>query len=60
MGLSGDFLGGLIAFASACKVEFKVELEAKAKNGDMMKANKAHLKCGWNGAKSLGVKAKDH
>lgn len=33
VGLSGDFLGGLIAFASTFKVEFKLELEAKAKKG---------------------------
>jgi hypothetical protein len=33
VGLSGDFLGGLIAFASTLKVEFKLELEAKAKKG---------------------------
>jgi hypothetical protein len=25
-----------------------------------MKVKKVHLKCGWDGAKSLGVKAKDH
>ena len=35
VGLSGDFLGGLIAFASTLKVEFELELEleAKAKKG---------------------------
>jgi hypothetical protein len=33
VGLSGDFLGGLIAFASTLKVELELELEAKAKKG---------------------------
>lgn len=60
VGLSGDFLSGLIAFASTLKVEFNLELEAKAKKGTKMKVKKIHFKCGWNGAKSLGVKAKDH
>lgn len=33
VGLSGDFLGGLVAFVSTLKVEFKLELVARAKKG---------------------------
>jgi len=35
VGLSGDFIGGLVAFISTLNVEFKLELEAKAKKGVM-------------------------
>jgi hypothetical protein len=59
--LSGDFLSGLIAFIANLKLEINLVIEANAKKGNKeMKVKKLHLKCSWNGAKSLGVKAKDH
>lgn len=57
----GDFLGGLLVFASIISMlEFKFEFEGSPKKRSKKMKVKVNLKCKCNGAKSLGVKAADH